>query len=137
MMISIETKLFEEVDKPEKSKIISQKGSDGITIRESSWSGQIMGFNQFPSGTVYGSGTSKIFENGISISDWEGVFKTTSGHEVTFIGKDVSKDGKFFVLRTFLSKDEEFEWMNGLVCILDGKHDLEHNSFVCTGYKLM
>lgn len=136
-MISIENKLFEEVDKPEDSKIISEDINKGIIERESTWTGQIKGFNSFPSGIAKGQGNSKIFGNKISISNWHGIFTTEKGQEISFIGKDVSKDGKFYVLRTFFTNDEKLESLNGLVCILDGKHDLQSNSYVCSGYKLM
>lgn len=136
-MISIEAKLFEEVDKPEGSKIISPNNDDERIERESTWSGQITGFGSFPSGTAQGHGTSTIFKNHISISNWRGILKTSGGHEVSFIGNDINKDGKFYVFRTFFTDIQELKWMDGLVCILDGKHDLGGNSFVCTGYKLM
>jgi hypothetical protein len=136
-MISKENKLFEEVDKPEDSKIISEDEEKGVIERESSWTGQITGFNSFPSGTAKGHGNSRIFTNGISISNWQGIIRTEKGQVLSFIGKDVSKEGKFYVLRTFFTNDEELEWINGLVCILDGRHDIERNSFTCTGYKLM
>lgn len=136
-MISIENKLFEEADRPEDSKIISEANDNRIVERESSWTGQITGLNSFPSGTVKGHGNSVIFENGISISNWQGIFKTDKGQEISFIGKDTSKGGKFYVLRTFFTNNKELEWIDGLVCILDGKYDLHSNSFVCSGYKLM
>lgn len=136
-MISFTTKLFEEVDKPESSSIVSETQSDGSVERVSSWSGQVTGFNSFPSGIAKGNGTSKIFNNGISISNWEGVLATDDGNEITFIGKDINKAGKFYVLRTFFTNNRDLERLNGLMCILDGKHDKKNNSFVCTGYKLM
>jgi hypothetical protein len=137
-MISIENKLFEEVDKPEDSKIISEDNDRGIMERESRWTGRITGFNSFPHGTTKGHGNSLIFVNGVSISNWQGVFTTERGQQISFIGKDVSKNGKFYVLRTFFTNDDqELDWINGLVCLLDGKYDQQNNSFVCSGYKLM
>ncbi|KAA2282121.1 hypothetical protein [Candidatus Nitrosocosmicus sp. SS] len=136
-MIATENKLFEEVDKPEDSKITSEDKEKGIVERESSWTGKITGLDPFPSGNAKGQGNSKIFKNGISISNWYGIFTTAKGQEISFIGKDVSKNEKFYVLRTFFIDVKELAWMNGLVCILDGKHDLQSNSFVCSGYKLM
>jgi hypothetical protein len=136
-MISVENKLFEEVDKPEDSKILSENKEKGIVERESSWTGKITGLDSFPSGSARGQGNSKIFKNGISISNWHGIFTTAKGQDISFIGKDVSKNGKFYVLRTFFTDDEDLAWMNGLVCIMDGKHDLQSNSFTCSGYKLM
>ncbi|HYF99390.1 MAG TPA: hypothetical protein VD815_04805 [Candidatus Saccharimonadales bacterium] len=136
-MISLENKLFEEIDKPEESRIISEDKDKGILERESSWTGQITGFSSFPSGIATGHGISKIFKNSLSISNWLGVFTTDEGQEITFIGKDVNKEGKFYVLRTFFTTVEELGSLNGLVCILYGRHDMERNSFVCTGYKLM
>ena len=136
-MISLETKLFDEVDKPEDSKILSENKEKGKVERESSWTGQITGVSPFPSGTAKGRGNSTIFKNGISISNWYGIFTTAKGQEISFTGKDVSKNGKFYVLRAFFTDAEELAWMNGLVCILDGKHDLQNNSFECSGYKLM
>lgn len=136
-MISIENKQFDEVDKPKDSKILSEDKEKGIVERESSWTGQITGLNSFPSGTAKGKGNSKVFANRISISNWQGIFTTEKGQEISFIGRNVSKNGRFYVLRTFFTDAEELTWMNGLVCILDGKHDLQSNSFVCSGYKLM
>lgn len=136
-MISAENKLFEEVDKPESSKIVSEDYDKGIVERESSWTGEIRGLNSFPSGTAKGYGNSVIFKNGISISNWQGIFTTQKGQKISFVGKDVSKNGKFYVLRTWFTDDMEIEWLNGLVCLLDGKHKLQSNSFVCSGYKLM
>ena len=136
-MISIENKQFDEVCTPKDSKILSEDKEKGIVERESSWTSQITGLNSFPSGTAKGQGNSKVFANGISISNWQGIFTTEKGQEISFIGRDVSKNGKFYVLRTFFTDAEELTWMNGLVCILDGKHDLQSNSFVCSGYKLM
>lgn len=136
-MISPENKLFEEIDKPNESRIISEDKIKGIVERQSTWIGQISGFKSFPSGTTKGQGNSKIFVNGISISNWNGTFTTEKGHEIYFIGKDVSKNGKFYVLRTFFTDVNELSWMNGLVCILEGNHDFKNNSFVCSGYKVM
>jgi hypothetical protein len=136
-MISAENKLFEEVDKPESSKIVSEDNGKGVIERESSWTGEIKGFNSFPSGTAKGHGNSIIFNNGISISNWQGIFTTDKGQKISFVGKDVSKNGKFYVLRTWFTDDKELEWINGLVCLLDGMHKLQSNSFDCSGYKLM
>ena len=51
-MISADNKLFEEVDKPESSKIVSEDNGNGIVERESRWIGQISGLDPFPSGTA-------------------------------------------------------------------------------------
>ena len=68
-MISIENKQFDEVCTPKDSKILSEDKEKGIVERESSWTGQITGLNSFPSGTAKGQGNSKVFANGISISN--------------------------------------------------------------------
>ena len=136
-MISADNKLFDEVDKPESSKIVSEDNGNGTVERESNWTGQISGLNSFPSGTAKGHGNSMIFKNGISISNWQGIFTTDKGQKISFVGKDASKNGKFYVLRTWFTDDRELEWINGLVCLLDGRHYLQSNSFVCSGYKLM
>ena len=51
-MISADKKLFEEVDKPESSKIVSEDNGNGIVEQESRWIGQIRGLDSFPSGTA-------------------------------------------------------------------------------------
>jgi hypothetical protein len=138
VILEANDKLFEEVDKPESSKIVSEGYGKGVVERESSWTGQIQGEKgQFPSGTAKGHGNSIIFTNGISISNWQGIFTTDKGQKISFVGKDANKNGKFYVLRTFFTDNRELEWMNGLVCLLDGRHDMQSNSFVCSGYKLM
>jgi hypothetical protein len=90
-MITVENKLFEELDKPKGSKIVSEDNGNGIVERESSWTGQIRGLNSFPSGTAKGHGNSMIFKNGISISNLQGVFTTDKGQKISFVGKDTSK----------------------------------------------
>ena len=53
--------------------------------RESTWTGEIKGYNLFPSGRARGSGSSYIHSNsGIAISHWEGVFDTEDKEQLTF-----------------------------------------------------
>jgi hypothetical protein len=134
-MIFSGEKLFEEEDKPTGSKIISEDKSNGVVERESGWIGDIKGFGSFPSGKATGSGRSLIHDNGITISSWQGVFATENSQELTFKGRDVNKDGKFIVLRTHFTKSERVNWMNGLVCILQGEFDVKNNCFKSIGYE--
>jgi hypothetical protein len=62
-MISIGRKLFEEVDKPRESKIISEDVNTNTVERESSWTAEIKGINLFPNGKASGSGISLIHSN--------------------------------------------------------------------------
>ena len=103
--------------------------------RESTWTGDIKGYNSFPSGTAVGSGRSFIHTNGITISHWEGVFNTEDRQELTFKGRDVNKNGKFVVLRTYFTESEVLGWMDGLVCILTGDFDISIGVFKSTGYE--
>ena len=48
--VPIGRKLFEEIDKPVDSKIVLENKEEHITERESSWTGDIKGYNPFPSG---------------------------------------------------------------------------------------
>jgi hypothetical protein len=41
----------------------------------------------FPSGTAKGHGNSLIFKNGISISNWQGVFTTDKGQKYPLLEK--------------------------------------------------
>jgi hypothetical protein len=56
--------------------------------------------------------------------------------ELTFKGRDVNKNGKFVVLRTYFTKSETLGWMNGLVCILSGQFETTAGVFKGTGYEL-
>ena len=136
-MISIGRKLFEEVDRPIESKIISEDAFTKTVERESSWTGEINGTNPFPSGKASGRGTSLIYSNGISMSNWQGTFTAYTGDQITFKGRDVNKNGKFVVLRTYFTDSPKVSWMNGLVCLVDGHFDSQDNSFKCEGYELM
>ena len=88
---------------------------------------------------VSGSGQSFIHENGITISHWQGVFTSEEDvnkrEELRFKGLDTNKNGKFIVLRTYFTDSERVQWLNGLVCILQGKFDAENNCFRCEGYE--
>jgi hypothetical protein len=133
--ISIGRILFEEIDKPTESKIVFENKKEGVIERESSWTGEIKGYDSFPSGKASGSGRSFIHNNGISISHWEGVLNTEDRQELTFKGRDVNKNGKFVVLRTYFTESEVLGWMDGLVCILTGDFDISIGVFKSTGYE--
>lgn len=60
-MISIGRKLFDEVDTPVQSKIVSEDPINKIAERESSWTAEINGIDPFPSGKASGSGSSMIY----------------------------------------------------------------------------
>ena len=77
--IPIGRKLFEEIDKPIESKLISANKDEGVIEIESTWTGDIKGYNPFPSGKAVGSGHSYIHDNnGIIISHWQGEFRTVN-----------------------------------------------------------
>lgn len=134
---SIGRKRFEEIDKPLESKIVFENKNEGVIERESTWTGDIKGYNSFPSGTASGSGRSFIHNNGITISHWQRVIDTEDQQELTFKGRDVNKNGKFVVLRTYFTDSETLEWMNGLICILSGEFDTSLGVFKSTGYELI
>lgn len=136
-MISIGRKVFEEVDRPTESNIISEDEVTKTVERESRWTGEINGINPFPNGKASGSGISLIHSNGISISSWQGIFTTYSGEQISFKGRDVNKNGKFVVLRTYFTDSPKLSWMDGLVCLVDGHFDSQDKSFKCEGYELM
>ncbi len=135
-MINIGKKIFEEVDVPTNSKIISEDKEKLITERESSWTDNIKGIDSFPNGTIEGHGNSVIFENGISISNWQGILTTENGQEISFVGKDTIKDGKYYVLRTYFTHNKELKDLDGMVCFLDGVFDSKNKSYSCSGYRL-
>lgn len=118
-MISIGRKLFKEVDMPLESKIVSEDSINKITERESTWTAEIDGLDPFPSGKASGSGSSLIHSNGISISSWQGIFATNCREVIRFKGRDVNKNGKFVVLRTYFTDSLEISWINGLVCLVN------------------
>ena len=135
--VPIGRKLFEEIDRPTEIKIVLENKEEGITEKESTWTGDIKGYNSFPSGKAVGSGHSYIHhDNGITISHWQGEFRTEGKEEyMTFKGRDVNKNGKFVVLRTYFTKSESLGWMNGLVCILSGEFETSAGVFKSTGYE--
>jgi hypothetical protein len=135
--LSIGRKLFEEIDKPSESKIVFENKKEEVIERESTWTADIKGYNSFPSGTASGSGRSFIHNNGITISHWQGVLDTENQQEITFKGRDVNKNGKFVVLRTYFTESETLEWINGLICILSGEFDTSLGVFKSTGYELI
>ena len=136
-MINIWKKIFDEIDVPTNSRIISEDKDKSIIERESSWTGDIKGIDSFPDGTVEGHGRSVIFENGVSISNWQGILTIENGQEISFVGKDTSKNGKYYVLRTYFTHNEELKDLDGMVCFLDGVFDSKNKSYTCSGYRLI
>jgi hypothetical protein len=135
--LSIGRKLFEEIDIPTGSKIVFENKKEGMVERESTWNGDIKGYDSFPSGRAVGSGRSFIHNNGITISHWEGALNTEDRQQLKFKGRDMNKDGKFVLLRTYFTKSETLGWMNGLVCILSGEFETSIGAFKSTGYELI
>ena len=135
--LSIGRKLFEEIDRPTGSKIVFENNEEGVVERESTWTGDIKGYDSFPSGRANPSGRSFIHNNGITISDWEGALNTEDEQQLTFKGQDTNKNGKFVVLRTYSTESEALGWMNGLVCILTGEFDSSIGAFKSARYELM
>jgi hypothetical protein len=130
-------KLFEATDKPTESKIMSENKEEWVVERESTWTGEVKGYNPFPSWRVAGSGRSFTHDNGITISHWQGGFRTEKKQQLTFKGRDVNKNGKFVVLRTYFTESETLAWMNGLVCILSGQFESSAGVSKGTGYELI
>ena len=132
--MGIGRKLFEEIDKPIGYKIINEN-SYGIES-EASWNGIIKGYNGFPDGKNIGSGNSFQGTNGVIISNWEGVFTTNDDEErLAFKGRDMNKNGKFVVLRTYSTTSKKLSWINGLVCLLEGTFNKNDNEFKSIGYE--
>lgn len=126
-------KLFEEIDRPTGMKIIS-KNSESIEI-EASWVGELEGFDGFPDGKKVGSGKSVQGKNGVTISDWQGIFTTNGGDKLLFKGLDMRKNNKFIVLRTYFTNSDNLKWMDGLICILEGDFRPDSNEFISIGYE--
>jgi len=127
-------KLFEEIDKSIGYKIID-KNSFGIES-EASWNGIIKGYNGFLDGKNVGSGNSFQGTIGVIISNWEGVFTSNDdGEQIAFKGRDMNKNGKFVVIRTYSTDSKKLGWINGLVCLLEGTFNKNDNEFKSIGYE--
>ena len=126
-------KLFDEIDKPIWYKMIYEN-SYGLES-EASWNGVIKGYNGFPDGKTVGSGNSFEGKNRVIISNWEGVFTTNEGEQVTFKGRDMNKMGKIVVLRTYSTDSKKLSWINGLVCLLEGTFNKNEKEFRSIGYE--
>ena len=82
---------------------------------EASWNGIIKGYHNFPDEKTIGAGTSFEGTNGVIISNWEGVFTTDdddNGEQLAFKGRDINKNGKFVVLRTYSTDSTKLSWIN-------------------------
>jgi hypothetical protein len=126
-------KLFDEIDKPIGYKMIYEN-SYGLES-EASWNGIVKGYNGFPEGNNVASGSSFEGKNRVIISNWEGVFTTNEGEQVTFKGRDMNKMGKIVVLRTYSTDSKKLSWINGLVCLLEGTFNKNEKEFRSIGYE--
>jgi hypothetical protein len=126
-------KLFDEIDKPIGYKMIYEN-SYGLES-EASWNGIVKGYNGFPDRKNVASGNSFEGKNRVIISNWEGVFTTNEGEQVTFKGRDMNKMGKIVVLRTYSTDSKKLSWINGLVCLLEGTFNKNEKEFRSIGYE--
>ena len=111
-------KLFDEIDKPIGSNMVDENSFGQES--EVSWNGIVKGYNGFPDGKNVASGNSFEGKNRVIISNWEGVFTTNEGEQLTFKGRDINKMGNFVVIRTYSTDSKKWSWINGLVCLLEG-----------------
>ena len=126
-------KLFDEIDKPIGYKMVYEN-SYGLES-EASWNGIVKGYNGFHDGKNVASGNSFEGKNRVIISNWEGVFTTNEGEQVTFKGRDMNKMGKIVVLRTYSTDSKKLSWINGLVCLLEGTFNKNEKEFRSIGYE--
>ena len=126
-------KLFDEIDKPIGYKMVYENFY-GLES-EASWNGIVKGYNGFPDGKNVASGNSFEGKNRVIISNWEGVFTTNEGEQVTFKGRDMNKMGKIVVLRTYSTDSKKLSWINGLVCLLEGTFNKKENEYRSIGYE--
>lgn len=126
-------KLFDEIDRPIGYKMVYEN-SYGLES-EASWNGIVKGYNGFPDGKNVASGNSFEGKNRVIISNWEGVFTTNEGEQVTFKGRDMNKMGKIVVLRTYSTDFKKLSWINGLVCLLEGTFNKNEKEFRSIGYE--
>ena len=126
-------KLFDEIDKPIGYKMVYENFY-GLES-EASWNGIVKGYNGFPDGKNVASGNSFEGKNRVIISNWEGVFTTNEGEQVTFKGRDMNKIGKIVVLRTYSTDSKKLSWINGLVCLLEGTFNKKENEYRSIGYE--
>ena len=126
-------KLFDEVDRPIGYKMVYEN-SYGLES-EASWNGIVKGYNGFPDGKNVASGNSFEGKNRVIISNWEGVFTTNEGEQITFKGRDINKTGKFVVLRTYSTDSKKLSWINWLVCLLEGTFNKNEKEFRSIGYE--
>jgi hypothetical protein len=131
--MGIGKKLFDEIDKPIGYKMVYEN-SYGLES-EASWNGIVKGYNGFPDGKNVASGNSFEGKNRVIISNWEGVFTTNEGEQVTFKGRDMNKMGKIVVLRTYSTDSKKLSWINGLVCLLEGTFNKNEKEFRSIGYE--
>jgi hypothetical protein len=57
-------------------------------------------------------------------------FDYRNGQEISFIGKDTSKNGKYYVIRTYFTHYNELSDLNGMICFLDGLFDSKNKSLL-------
>ena len=126
-------KLFDEIDKPIGSNMVDENSFGQES--EVSWNGIVKGYNGFPDGKNVASGNSFEGKNRVIISNWEGVFTTNEGEQVTFKGRDMNKMGKIVVLRTYSTDSKKLSWINGLVCLLEGTFNKNEKEFRSIGYE--
>jgi hypothetical protein len=106
-----------------------------INLLDLIWLMKIHLDNGFPDGKNVASGNSFEGKNRVIISNWEGVFTTNGGEQLTFKGRDINKMGNFVVIRTYSTDSKKLSWINGLVCLLEGTFNKNKNEFKSIGYE--
>ena len=99
----------------------------GITMKQS-FSSMLTGFDRFPSGMNMGSGTAWLKTAGKVFSKWCGMMMTEDKEMIVWNapgnGKQENDELKGVVFVTFMTKSENYAWINSITAILELKGNM-------------
>lgn len=132
-------KIFEETGKVTSISVKSVHPVEGVKM-EVSFTSEIKGVGNFPSGKNMGSGTMTQYPHGIVDASYQGVVMTAEGEQYFWWahGKSKAAEGgktKGLVTVTGFTNSQKLSWMNNLIIVIDVEFDPAAQEFKGVAYQ--
>ncbi|HVX01887.1 MAG TPA: hypothetical protein VHA09_01915 [Nitrososphaera sp.] len=121
-------KLFEETGQAMHFRIIKVHPTEGTTM-EVSFTSDLKGFGNFPSGKNMGSGVVTQYPHGVVDGSYQGKLDTTAGDQIVWWAHEkgrIANGGKIkslIIVSAFTNSQKLSPWINDMIMALEAERD--------------
>jgi hypothetical protein len=137
--MAIGEKIFDEMGKVMSTSVKSVHPIEGVKM-EVSFSSEVKGTGNFPSGKNLGSGMVTHYPHGTVDASYQGVFTANEGEQYIWWAHEKSRvtdEGKVKGVITVsgFTKSQKLSWMNDLIIVIDSEANPSSQEFKGVAYQ--